>query len=721
MGNVWILSAGKGNIVDKVWDSFKKESYVGIESFGEEDKDFRDFKSKEELEFLKENNHYAPNTVWTFVNIIKKGDLIIIRNGFYKFIGIGEITSDFIPQTESKIKNDVGFNNIRYVNWIYTPDDLEVNDKFPSMPLVDLNRIPYKWNFLLCSLSRKYDELKKIILNFLYGEFYNKFFKTEKGINYSNKYDNKILSIKNTWDEISNKYNKNESISEELWDNLFDCNVKIEKGEEISFKTFLNSFEYSDEEIKKGRLNLFKIINKILNTKDINEQKAILKDYSSLKSSEVFNMALLSHILHCIDNSFYIIDDDTKFTSNFLNLMFKPENLIDDDLSNYMDNNIELKNFLNKLKQTYPYDDIDILDFKTFYMFCHWMCEKDLGHYVTYWHHADYKINKLPTNLLEKTGEYMNNENLKENETFESNMKRNIIYFGAPGTGKSYNLNKDRKNLTSNYERVTFHPDYSYANFVGTYKPVPKGEDISYEYVPGPFMRSLVKALKNPSEPFLLIIEEINRANVAAVFGDVFQLLDRKSDNFSEYPIEATEDMKTYLKKELNEDFDKIRLPSNLFIWATMNSADQGVFPMDTAFKRRWDFKYFGINHDEQLVSNIKVEINNQVIYWNDLRKAINEELLTYKINEDKLLGPFFAFNEYLKDEIPLNEFMTTFKNKIIMYLFEDAARSKRNELFSGVSKKGNLTYSQICEAFDETGIEIFCDNIKEKFIIEEE
>ena len=721
MGNVWILSAGKGNIVDKVWDSFKKESYVGIESFGEEDKDFRDFKSKEELEFLKENNHYAPNTVWTFVNIIKKGDLIIIRNGFYKFIGIGEITSDFIPQTESKIKNDVGFNNIRYVNWIYTPDDLEVNDKFPSMPLVDLNRIPYKWNFLLCSLSRKYDELKKIILNFLYGEFYNKFFKTEKGINYSNKYDNKILSIKNTWDEISDKYNKNESISEELWDNLFDCNVKIEKGKEISFKTFLNSFEYSDEEIKKGRLNLFKIINKILNTKDINEQKAILKDYSTLKSSEVFNMALLSHILHCINNSFYIIDDNTKFTSNFLNLMFEPENLMDDNLNNYRDNNIELKNFLNKLKQTYPYDDIDILDFKTFYMFCHWMCEKDLGHYVTYWHHADYKINKLPTNLLEKTGEYMNNENLKENETFESNMKRNIIYFGAPGTGKSYNLNKDRKNLTSNYERVTFHPDYSYANFVGTYKPVPKGEDISYEYVPGPFMRSLVKALKNPSEPFLLIIEEINRANVAAVFGDVFQLLDRKSDNFSEYPIEATEDMKTYLKKELNEDFDKIRLPSNLFIWATMNSADQGVFPMDTAFKRRWDFKYFGINHDEQLVSNIKVEINNQVIYWNDLRKAINEELLTYKINEDKLLGPFFAFNEYLKDEIPLNEFMTTFKNKIIMYLFEDAARSKRNELFSGVSKKGNLTYSQICEAFDETGIEIFCDNIKEKFIIEEE
>ena len=308
-----------------------------------------------------------------------------------------------------------------------------------------------------------------------------------------------------------------------------------------------------------------------------------------------------------------------------------------------------------------------------------------------------------------------------DNMSFESNLKRNIIYFGAPGTGKSYNLNKDLEKLNCSYERVTFHPDYSYANFAGTYKPVPKGENISYEYVPGPFIRSLSKALKNPDNPFLLIIEEINRANVAAVFGDVFQLLDRDEDNSSRYPIEATEDMKIYLKRELNEDFEKIKIPSNLFIWATMNSADQGVFPMDTAFKRRWDFKYFDINHNEELVSNIKVELNNQIISWNDLRKAINEELLTYKINEDKLLGPFFAFNEYLNKKISLDEFKLIFKNKVIMYLFEDAARSKRNDLFSGVSKKNNLTYSQICESFDEIGVEIFCDNIKEKFITKEE
>ena len=93
-------------------------------------------------------------------------------------------------------------------------------------------------------------------------------------------------------------------------------------------------------------------------------------------------------------------------------------------------------------------------------------------------------------------------------------------------------------------------------------------------------------------------------------------------------------------------------IPKNMYVWASMNSADQGVFPMDTAFKRRWDFKYFGINYNEELIKHIKVNLNNQEISWNDLRKAINNELLSYRINEDKLLGPFFAFNEYLDEEL---------------------------------------------------------------------
>lgn len=319
---------------------------------------------------------------------------------------------------------------------------------------------------------------------------------------------------------------------------------------------------------------------------------------------------------------------------------------------------------------------------------------------------------------------------------YNSAYARNRVVFGAPGTGKSFTLNKEKKELVgdgneSDYERVTFHPDYSYANFVGTYKPVPcidsEGRDsITYEYVPGPFMRIYVKALKNSRtdiiKPFLLLIEEINRANVAAVFGDIFQLLDRDEDGVSEYPIQASEDIKNYLSKELGgdpSDYEKIRIPDNLFIWASMNSADQGVFPMDTAFKRRWDFTYLGINDNDGDVRGKTVILGSkarQKVEWNKLRMAINNFLSKQRINEDKQLGPYFIARKIVVpkagDEIDNIQFISTFKNKVIMYLFEDAAKQKRSSLFVGCFENSNR-YSEICREFEEKGIGIFNNEIQ--------
>lgn len=412
-----------------------------------------------------------------------------------------------------------------------------------------------------------------------------------------------------------------------------------------------------------------------------------------------------------------------------------------------------------------------------------------------------------------------------------SKFPRNRIIFGAPGTGKSYTVNSDRKELLGatnevDYERVTFHPDYSYANFVGTYKPVmissekaylldkdtdyvitvlnDKGKsaqekydilferfkddnlmrlpvllglytdelfktrkqdgsdaandnsvernhgrairkyvnlltgqeqvsDIAYEYVPGPFMRVYVNALKSAmagdQRPRLLIIEEINRANVAAVFGDVFQLLDRDEEGVSEYPIQATEDIKKYLAKELGgrpEDYARLRIPDNMFIWATMNSADQGVFPMDTAFKRRWDFTYLGIDDSDKDIRGKYVTVGSeekQRIEWNELRKAINEFLADEKINEDKQLGPYFIARNIVVpaagNEIDSKRFCDVFKNKVLMYLFDDAAKQKRAKLFEG-SAKGQARYSKICEAFDEQGIGIFHADIQNRVKIQD-
>ena len=329
-------------------------------------------------------------------------------------------------------------------------------------------------------------------------------------------------------------------------------------------------------------------------------------------------------------------------------------------------------------------------------------------------------------------------QEIKFSTGYQSEFPRNRILFGAPGTGKSFTLNREKDLLLADggeYERVTFHPDYSYANFVGTYKPVPcKDSDdkdaITYSYVPGPFMRTYVKALQNSKtdtpKPFLLVIEEINRANVAAVFGDVFQLLDRGDDEVSEYPIQASEDIKKYLAGELGgnpDDYSEIRLPDNMFIWATMNSADQGVFPMDTAFKRRWDFTYLGIDDSEAGIVGKKVILGQgdyrRVVEWNALRKAINNELLTYKVNEDKLMGPYFISKKNLPEGEMIDPavFTRIFKNKVIMYLFDDAAKQKRITLFGGCDEKAKNQYSKICREFDAKGVYIFCEGISSQFI----
>lgn len=358
---------------------------------------------------------------------------------------------------------------------------------------------------------------------------------------------------------------------------------------------------------------------------------------------------------------------------------------------------------------------------------------------------------KVPaTAEIKKTTPILNS--LKyETEPVYSDKPLNRILFGAPGTGKSHKLSKEMVKLLENpekdYERVTFHPDYVFSQFVGTYKPVPivkkdgeeVKEEISYQYVPGPFIRAYVEALKsaqtdNP-KPYLLLIEEINRAKIAAVFGDIFQLLDR-TDGVSEYPIRTSEDLRQYLANELKVSEDQVAtltLPDNLYIWATMNSADQGVFPMDTAFKRRWDFEYLELDGGEAEIEGYKFNVAGQTYEWNALRKALNEVLSeVYKINEDKLMGPFFIKLDSYKIEIKadnsnsfesdkksydyiLNDkFLEAFKNKVLMYLFDDAAKQKRKDFFQGVENSNR--YSVICKEFEQNGLQIFDHKVSKNY-----
>ena len=325
-----------------------------------------------------------------------------------------------------------------------------------------------------------------------------------------------------------------------------------------------------------------------------------------------------------------------------------------------------------------------------------------------------------------KVGEYEEYANMSLKQIIsELDIKSGPMWWFYRGI-QAARLKEDEESISVEpfVERVTFHPNYSYAQFVGTYKPIQDDNDekqIKYEYVPGPFMRVYRNAKKNPNNRFLLIIEEINRANVAAVFGDVFQLLDRKN-GVSEYPIIASEDVQKYLAKYgINEK--KLSIPDNMYIWATMNSADQGVFPMDTAFKRRWEFEYIGIDDNQEGIEkyDIPVEIKkdeagniigHEWIKWNGLRHSINDKLTEMKINEDKLLGPYFISEEKLKlvegkKEEKADEFVKSFKSKVLMYLFEDAVKMRPGDLFNE-DVVGRLRFSDICKKFDEIGQGIF-------------
>ena len=289
------------------------------------------------------------------------------------------------------------------------------------------------------------------------------------------------------------------------------------------------------------------------------------------------------------------------------------------------------------------------------------------------------------------------------------------IYYGAPGTGKS----KTIKDLTfgESVIRTTFHPDSDYASFVGTYKPITeevvlrdcngkkvideetnevvKEERIAYKFIPQAFLEAYVEAWKKlgSGKKQYLIIEEINRGNCAQIFGDLFQLLDRNEYGFSDYPIVADKDMQKYLEKEFegweitNKDEinqlygeanmvnlimkgERLVLPSNLYIWATMNTSDQSLFPIDSAFKRRWDWKYVPIREGRDKETNAPLNwyINTgdkQYKWWSFISK-VNELIGSLTNSEDKKLGYFFC---KAKDgEIDADLFVS----KVIFYLWND-------------------------------------------------
>lgn len=301
----------------------------------------------------------------------------------------------------------------------------------------------------------------------------------------------------------------------------------------------------------------------------------------------------------------------------------------------------------------------------------------------------------------------------------------NKIFYGIPGCGKSYYIeHKVLENVDKEHNvfRTTFFLDYSNSDFIGQILPKVKDKDVTYEPIPGPFTQALERAFTVENEMVYLVIEELNRGNAAAIFGDVFQLLDRLEENYedrvigdSEYPI-TNEFIETYFQKQIKEGAKinytkgKIFIPHNLTILATMNTSDQNVFPLDTAFKRRWDRERIIPNWSDVKFKDLYIPFTNYT--WRKFTELINKKMLDQSIDgmimEDKQIGPYFISKNMLASEEEKNTVddknkkkLKMFINNVIDYIYSDVSKFDRDNWF-----KSNVSFDDIYDAINKYNVD---------------
>lgn len=320
---------------------------------------------------------------------------------------------------------------------------------------------------------------------------------------------------------------------------------------------------------------------------------------------------------------------------------------------------------------------------------------------------------------------------------------KQIIYFGAPGTGKSHLVKQKLDGvLDDKIFRVTIHPEYTYSDFIGQLLPEVSstGTSVDFKFNPGPFTDALIEAYSDTSKNVYLILEEISRGNVAAIFGDIFQLLDRDKYFRSKFPIRN----KNIADLIVSLPTDEIALPENFNIIGTVNVNDQNVFPMDTAFKRRFEWEYISsqpavddsgsrltkLNNAKMLVSVDTVPTNNLETNWQSFYMALNSFITDKEEgmgkSEDKQLGQFFVdFGERLVDDSYSSDFVTAEKanteintiirNKVLLYLWQDV---QGHSSFNSSVKLFHSNIKSFDDLYTKYGQDkVFSDSFIEKFL----
>lgn len=330
---------------------------------------------------------------------------------------------------------------------------------------------------------------------------------------------------------------------------------------------------------------------------------------------------------------------------------------------------------------------------------------------ISYEQYMNSNITSTRTPVSPITQTSSNNINISQSSNYNNDLiGENILYYGIPGVGKSYTIEQDYPTDGDLAERIVFHPDYTNSDFIGQLLPQRVEGKLEYLFNPGPFTKILKRAMINNDEMHYLIIEEINRGNAPAIFGEIFQLLDRDEvTGFSEYSI-SNDDISVHL---YGEEDQPIKIPNNLTILATMNTADQNVFTLDTAFQRRWQMNM--VKNDLENANHYDTEILNTGVTWGKFAEEVNQIILENSLGlssvEDKRLGAYFVKESDLLYEQDNEEQNRKFASKVLKYLWDDAFKYNKDDIFKSEYK----SLEQVIEDFDGyTRMEVFKDGFLE-------
>lgn len=451
--------------------------------------------------------------------------------------------------------------------------------------------------------------------------------------------------------------------------------LKAEVDDIIIFR-FINQALFEFEFIPKGH-KLYDSCKSILNGK--NHEVAIDDIEAKENTSNIEKVALVNLKERFAD---WLIEKNKQRVNYFSTVFGSKRDRLIEHLTNYEQiYSEEFSSFVFSSSQ----------DLKDFILELENNLYQDSGKFFSF---SDKASNHLPRAILGKNN-YLKflKELLNETKISSANSPRvnptNKIYYGAPGTGKSYRITQDLKEVDTIFQkRITFHPEYDNTSFVGGYKPITdKNGDVKYEFVPQIFTNIYVEACNDPAHQYYLIIEEINRGNCAEIFGELFQLLDRDEN----YKITPSDELIYYLNNNISGSKfyidGQMLLPDNLSILATMNTSDQSLFPMDSAFKRRWEWEYIPICYeptDEFGKTNSSydfvIDINDGKKYsWIEFIEKINLD----HINDNKSLGMDKCIGNYfIKPDNGKTISLRPFINKVIFYLWNDVFKDESNNVF---------------------------------------